>query len=218
MKKLSYESLNVIALKPSEQAVKQPSENLIKTLITQVLPELQAYYSHTQFDWKGGLEIVAKEYAIQLTGCNLTRINITAGLETAKQLSASTKRAPNPIEFKHLCLHSAGMPELSIAMVEISRNRNRFSYAGKSKNWSSNFVYWLSLAVSEARARMADAAWQKHISIEYSKLANKFANNEIKPIPIMIEQKVKPAYMKYGSGTASGDEMLRRIRSRRASL
>jgi hypothetical protein len=201
------------------QQVKQPINlSLVAVMTRDVLPVLQTYFSSSNFDWKGNLDVVANEYAEQLTGCNIAKKHITLALSECKALGANQKKAPNPMEFKIMCLQAAGMPTLDDAMQEV--NFNRIHRYGKDKEWSQPFVYWLNQRISIKRNEYTDAAWQRFAAKQYSELAVKFAKGEIKPIPLRLEHKVQPAFERYDLSEAAAEKgaaLLARIRGGKAA-
>ncbi|WP_125782882.1 replication protein P [Pseudoalteromonas rubra] len=180
-------------------------EALVNVLSNEVLPELKAYYPKAEFHWRGDMLTIAKEYARQLSGLGITVGDIRKTLPMAKTRAATESYPPNPIEFRHMCLHTVGMPTLDECMAEIELLRTG-EFGPKrqgQKIWSCPFVYWLSANTSGSRAHMSDPQWRKLVKLSYSKLADKFAAGEIQPIPRLLESNPQPAYMKYmGKGAA----------------
>lgn len=184
-------------LQTAGQQVNPQVSSLVKIIGTEVLPALKAYYPSSDFNWKGSLSTFAKEYASQIHGTGVTSANIRAALELARVRSSTERYAPNPIEFKILCLHASGMPTFDQCMAEINHQRD-VSY-GKDKVWSGPLVYWLNQKTASSRATMLAGSWNKKCLECYAILADKYAKKELEPIPLRIEMKAQPAYLKYTS-------------------
>lgn len=184
-------------LQASGQQVNAQVSSLVKIIGTEVLPALKAYYPSSDFNWKGSLSTFANEYAKQIHGTGVTSANVRAALELARTRSAVERYAPNPIEFKFLCLHASGMPTFDQCMAEINHQRD-VSY-GKEKQWSGPLVYWLNQKTASSRATMLASSWQKKCQECYAVLADKYAKKELDPIPLKIEMKAEPAYLRYKS-------------------
>lgn len=170
-------------------------QSLASLIGGEILPALRAYYPASDFNWRGNLEQTATEYANQLFGMKFLVKEIRAALDLARLRSVSERHAPNPIEFKILCLQARGMPTLEQCMSEI--NEQRIKNYGKSKEWSEPLVYWLNQQIAAARVNLPDTAWQKMAKDRYTKLADKYGKNELSPIPLKIEHTAQPAYLKY---------------------
>lgn len=172
---------------------------IVKVIASEVLPSLKAYYPSSDFSWRGNLMMFANEYAKQIFGMNILVVHVRAALESARLRSTSERHAPNPLEFKILCLHARGMPTLEQCMSEI--NEQRIRNYGKDKEWSEPLVYWLNQQIAAARATLADSAWQKMAKNRYTELAEVYGKGELSPIPRRIEYTAPPAYLKYaGAG------------------
>lgn len=178
---------------------RQANDVLVKLVSNEVLPALKAYYPNSDFNWRGNIMLFANEYAGQLYGMGIIAKHVRIALEASRLRSATERHAPNPIEFKILCLHARGMPTLEQCMREI--NEQRIKNYGKDKEWSEPLVYWLNQQIAAARATLADNSWQKMAKDKYTKLADKYGKNELSPIPLKLEYNEPPAYLKYaGAG------------------
>ncbi|TMO16753.1 hypothetical protein CWB59_12605 [Pseudoalteromonas sp. S326] len=173
----------------------QANSVLVKIIGGEVLPALKAYYPNSDFNWRGNLTLFANEYASQLYGMGIIAKHVRMALESARIRSATERHAPNPIEFKILCLQARGMPTLERCMQEI--NEQRIKNYGKDKEWSDPLIYWLNQQIAAARATLADNAWQKMAKDRYTNLADKYGKGELEPIPLKIEFNEPPAYLKY---------------------
>ena len=182
---------------PTIQHGDKPQANsvLIKIIGDEVLPGLKAYYPNSDFNWRGNLALFANEYASQLYGMGIVAKHVRMALDAARLRSATERHAPNPIEFKILCLQARGMPTLEQCIAEM--NEQRIKNYGKDKEWSEPLVYWLNQQIAAARATLADSSWQKMAKDRYTKLADKYGKNELSPIPLKIEFNEPPAYSKY---------------------
>ncbi len=174
---------------------RKPTEALVKLITDEVLPALKAYYPNSDFTWRGNLLAIANEYAMQLYGLGVIAKHVRAALNVARLLSTTEKYAPNPIEFKLLCLQSRGMPTLDQCMHEI--NQQRIQKYGQDKEWSEPLVYWLNQKIAAARANMSDSAWQKLAKHQYTLLGELYGRGELDPIPLKIANNEPPAYLKY---------------------
>ena len=179
----------------SNDSKPQANSVLVKIIGGEVLPALKAYYPNSDFNWRGNLTLFANEYASQLYGMGIIAKHVRMALEAARIRSASERHAPNPIEFKILCLQARGMPTLERCMQEI--NEQRIKNYGKDKEWSEPLIYWLNQQIAAARATLADNAWQKMAKDRYTNLADKYGKGELEPIPLKIEFNEPPAYLKY---------------------
>lgn len=177
------------------QSQRCPDQSLASLIGGEILPALRAYYPASDFNWRGNLEQTAKEYANQLFGMKFLVKEIRAALNLARLRSVSERHAPNPLEFKILCLHARGMPTLEQCMSEI--NEQRIRNYGQDKEWSEPLVYWLNQQIAAARATLADSAWQKMAKNRYTELAEVYGKGELSPIPLKIEYNAPPAYLKY---------------------
>lgn len=173
----------------------QANSVLVKIIGDEVLPSLKAYYPNSDFNWRGNLALFANEYAGQLYGMGIVAKHVRMALEAARIRSATERHAPNPLEFKILCLHARGMPTLEQCMSEI--NEQRIRNYGKDKEWSEPLVYWLNQQIAAARADLTDSAWQKMAKNRYTELAEIYGKGELSPIPMRIEYTAPPAYLKY---------------------
>lgn len=182
-------------LQAAGQQIKPQVSSLVKIIGTEVLPALKAYYPNSDFNWKGSLSTFANEYASQIHGTGVTSANVRAALDLARIRSATERYAPNPIEFKILCLQAGGMPTFDQCMAEINHQRD-VSY-GKDKVWSGPLVYWLNQKTASSRATMLSGSWNKKCFECYTVLVDKYAKKELDPIPLRIEAKAQPAYLKY---------------------
>ena len=187
--------MNTQVSKISQTDKRQANDVLVKLISDEVLPSLKAYYPNSDFNWRGNLMLFANEYAKQLYGMGIIAKHVRAALEMARLLSTSERYAPNPIEFKILCLQSRGMPTLAQCMAEI--NDQRIKNYGKDKEWSEPLVYWLNQSIAAARANLTDSAWQKMAKEKYTKLAELYGKGELNPIPLKLEYSAPPAYLKY---------------------
>lgn len=174
---------------------RQTNDVLVKLISDEVLPSLKAYYPNSDFNWRGNLVLFANEYAGQLYGMGIIAKHVRAALDMARLLSTSERHAPNPIEFKILCLQAKGMPTLDSCMGEI--NEQRIKNYGKDKDWSEPLVYWLNQQIAAARATLTDSAWKKMAKNRYTELADKYGKGELGPIPLKIEYNAPPAYLRY---------------------
>ena len=177
------------------QSQRCPDQALASLIGGEILPALRAYYPASDFNWRGNLEQTAIEYANQLFGMKFLVKEIRAALNLARTRSVSERHAPNPIEFKILCLHARGMPTLAQCMAEI--NDQRIKNYGKDKEWSEPLVYWLNQSIAAARVNLTDSAWQKMAKEKYTNLAELYGKGELSPIPLKLEYSAPPAYLKY---------------------
>lgn len=178
-----------------DQSENKSTDALVKLIGAEVLPALKAYYPASDFNWRGNLSLFANEYAKQISGMGIIAKHVRAALEMARLRSTTERHAPNPVEFKIMCLQARGMPTLELCIEEI--NRQRIENYGKEKTWSEPLVYWLNQQTAMARANLSDSSWQKLLSEKYTLLADKYGKGELQPIPLRIEHNTAPAYTRY---------------------
>tara|TARA_B100000700_G_scaffold161345_1_gene178671 strand:- start:33335 stop:33907 length:573 start_codon:yes stop_codon:yes gene_type:complete len=176
---------------------------LAGTFISSVLPAMAAAHPSADFNWRGNTQAFAQEYAKALIGTGCTGRHIREAVDAMKVRSAYERQPPNAQEFKILCLQAKGMPTIDECIDEIDRQR-REHYGKRHKEWSSPFVYWLNVSVAAPRRIMSEAQWRKLARRKYSELAEVYARNEIRDIPVPVECKLEPPYMRYlTQGSAS---------------
>ena len=168
---------------------------LISTFVSSVLPAMAAAHPSANFNWRGNTQAFAKEYAQVLVGTGCTGKHIREAVEAMRVRSGYERNPPNAQEFKILCLQSKGMPTLESCIAEI--DRERIEHFGHDKQWSCSFVYWLNAATAAARRQLSHDKYMQLARRHYAELAERYARNELADIPLQIEHKAEPAYLRY---------------------